>query len=120
MENFYDKLDLKYPERAVLSEKYHISDTGPKSFYIPVLMPYVQNSTNVTSVPNRSYELQNDNKNIGLSNYTTGSTIKIKIPEYIANTVPRDIYGYVHPGIEFIVVFLGGDINKPKIIGGDW
>ena len=30
---------------------------------------------------------------------------------------PADKYGNVYPGQKFIVVFVGGDIDKPRIIG---
>lgn len=120
MENFYDELDLRYPEIAILTERFYAHSPGKESFYLPVLMPYMPNNNNTTSVPVRTKDLQNKENNIGLSKYTTSSTIKIKVPDYIAADAPTNKYGYVLPGTEFIVVFIGGDINKPRIIGGNW
>ena len=120
MENFYDNLDLKYPEIAILSQGFNKHNSGLRSFYIPVLMPYRSNNNTAISTPIRTPDLKNDNKNIGLTSYTTSSSIKLKIPRYIESSIPSDEYGNVSAGIEFYVVFIGGDINKPRIIGGNF
>ena len=119
MENFYDNLDLKYPEIAVVAERFHVS-SNTAQFYIPVLMPYKTNTVKTTSTPNRPSGLMNKDNNIGLSNYTTGSTIRLRVPRWILSDAPRDEYGYVYKDTEFVIVFIGGDINKPTIIGGNW
>ena len=118
-ENFYENLDLKYPETVVLAANTYPGSVGP--FYIPVLTPYQPSSTNkVDRKILKSNNLMNAENNITITNSTISNTLQLKIPEYLGNDAPRDISGRVISGTKFIVVFIGGDINQPKIIGGDW
>lgn len=118
-ENFYENLDLKYPETVVLAANTYPGSVGP--FYIPVLTPYQPSSTNkVDRKILKSNNLMNAENNITITNSTISNTLQLKIPEYLGNNAPRDISGRVISGTKFIVVFIGGDINQPKIIGGDW
>ena len=118
-ENFYENLDLKYPETAVLAARCYPGAIG--SFYIPVLTPYQPSSTSkVDKKILRSNNLMNAENNITISNSTVSNTLSLKIPEYIGNNAPRDLNGRIIEGTKFILVFIGGDINQPKIIGGDW
>lgn len=118
-ENFYETLDLKYPESAILASRCYPGSVG--SFYIPVLTPYQPSSTNkVDKKVLRTNNLMNADNNITITNSTVSNTLQLKIPAYIGNDAPRDINGRIIEGTKFIVIFIGGDINQPKIIGGDW
>ena len=35
----------------------------------------------------------------------------------ILNIIPTDEYRYIDKGSKWIVVFIGGDINQPQLIG---
>lgn len=118
---YYDGLDLAYPQIAKLAEKCSKFSPGKRSFYIPTLMAYKDQSLkNDNPVPVSNAILQNENKDVGLSSYTLGSTIKIYIPQSIAIHAPTDKNQMMQPGLEFLVEFAGGDINRPIIIGGAW
>ena len=119
--DFYEGLDLNNVQIARLMEKCSKFSPGVRAFYIPSLMAYKSESLkNDNPVPVNTAGLMNDNKNIGFSKYTLGSTIKLFIPQYIAMYAPSDKDGIMQPGLEFLISFIGGDMNRPVIIGGAW
>lgn len=186
--DYYDNLDLKYPEIAICIDRIDRTNPGELRFYVPILTPDMQMDINNpidTKIRQNSGNLVNKmNKpevgNIDLSNY-----IKIKLPrelcalfhgtwhwesipegkieaeiDYwsdqkghiaghgvvgpplphsvlnatvtaqheegyeesighykgIVKMMPTDYYRYIPPGSKWVVVFIGGDINKPCII----
>ena len=176
--DFYDELDLRYPEIAICLDKIDRTNPGTKNFYIPVLTPNVDTDsqkpkvqtyrqTNSTlanaSKPNiSSIEIQNfipitipkelcafvggnynvvnvdsidiaSNGNITISGSTEdggGIIHSHRLGRYsynlsgkettykgILNIIPTDEYRYIKEGSKWIVVFIGGDINKPQLIG---
>lgn len=121
LNNFYEGLDLSYPQIAVLAETCSKFSPGTRSFYIPSLMAYKDQSlANDNPVPLNKNNLLNDDKNIGLDKYILGSTIRLFIPQHISMFAPSDNNCMMQPGLEFLVVFAGGDITRPVIIGGAW
>lgn len=103
--DFYDNLDLKYPEIAVALETY-----GNK-FNIPILTPFIANAGKSPSKSTASALNKNNIKNkdsLPISRITTQNYVTLSVPSYL---------GTVHKGDKFIIVFVGGDINKIRIIG---
>lgn len=120
--NYYGNVDLKYPEIAVMIEPFinHMSPGTPK-FYVPALLPFKGSSMqNSPAVPFNSSGLLNANSGIGLSSYSDGAYLNLSIPEWIRPSIPHDILQNIIVGTEFVVHFLAGDINKPRIIAGEW
>lgn len=178
--DFYETLDLRYPEIAVCIDRIDRTDPGVLNFYIPILTPNLdttslkkktetvhQNSSmiaNAQSVNISNVKIQNyipiklpkelcafvggdfhvlnvenmeikENGNITISGSTSVSggdahshstlsgmgsfTIDGNQTHYkgILNIIPTDEYRYIEPGSKWIVVFIGGDIGKPQIIG---
>ena len=179
--DFYEELDLRYPEIAVCIEKIDRTNPGKKKFYIPVLTPNLDTKslkTKVETVHQNSSNIANENgpniENIKIQNYIeiylpkelcafvggdfniknqkditvnsngtmtlSGSTsiggglgphshstlagsgsydIKGKDTVFkgVLNSIPTDKYRYIEKGSKWIVVFIGGDISKPQIIG---
>lgn len=118
MKDYYEELDLRYPEIAVAAEEFFTTQ-GSAKFYIPVLMPMVSNTTrsNREGFPSSTNILNKDRPNISKTAYTTGY---ITIPihsERMGHWSHRKIPNLVPRGAEFIVIFVGGDINKPRILG---
>lgn len=124
MSDFYDKLDLKYPEIAIAMEDIDRSNPGKIKFIIPVLTPNLDSTrlmsntiyqTKANLRNNSSFKLEVEN--ITLTNY-----IEIPVPSEVCMTLvcgtigmPDDIR-YIKKGSKWIVVFVGGDITKPRII----
>lgn len=181
MSNFYDELDLKYPEIAIAMEKIDRLNPGVVQFSIPILTPNMDNSkiTNNT-IHQNSLNLKNkDKKNFEIENINVSNFIQIKVPKSLCVPESFDIViedcdlnvfkaidngskinvslhqidkfdssrysitnisnsttnmnitkvsgevrytltaedRYIDAGSKWIVVFIGGDITKPQIIG---
>ena len=179
--NFYDDLDLRYPEIAVCIDRIDRTNPGTKNFYIPILTPNLdtsslkkkeevvrQNSSMIVNqqavnignvriqnyipitIPKELCVFATDSYNItgSLSSLSTNGNISISgrtgsggsgegshshstlsgggTATYDSSSssfsgtgtlIPLDSTRYIEPGSKWIVVFIGGDINKPQIIG---
>ena len=185
--NFYDNLDLKYPEIAIALDKIDRVDPGEIRFIIPILTPNMDiESAKEETVHLDSSKLKNADKSlVEISNLTKKNFIKLKLPKelcafvggaynvlededrdkrhsivYLRNAkmvtedahqsgggfvaeggsfdvtgqvsgkmkydegemtgrlklIPTDEFRYIKAGSRWIVVFVGGDITKPRII----
>lgn len=105
--NFYDELDLKYPEIAICIEN---TETNIGKFMIPILTPML----NI----NEPYIKRHDE--FDTHNIINSEDIKISpvnLSNYIELKLPKG-YDSAKKDDKFIVIFIGGDINKPVLIGG--
>lgn len=185
--NFYDNLDLKYPEIAIALDKIDRVKPNKVRFIIPILTPNMNiNSAHEEIIHLDNSKLKNADKSIvEIGNLTKKNYIKLKIPKelcafvggvynvleddnkdtrnsivYLKNAemlteeanqsgsgsvieggsidvygrisgkmkysdgeitgrlklIPTDEFRYIEPGSRWIVVFVGGDITKPRII----
>ena len=180
--DFYDELDLRYPEIAICIDIIDRTNPGTKNFYIPILTPNVDTTsltTKTETVYQNNASIANENK-VNISNVKIQNYIPITIPKELCaytggnyiiknnntpigvditgeisitgnteyapglashmhstldgigrthiygsinkyegdlNIVPRDDERYIPAGSKWIVVFIGGDIGKPQIIG---
>lgn len=113
--NFND-IDLKYVEVAILMQvtnKYH---PGVCPFYLQSLTPSQPKTTETQTIPFTGNNLMNDSS-IGASSLESGSTIELELPREIARQFPVK---WIPQGTRFLVLFIGGDITKPVIIGRDY
>lgn len=112
--NFYNDLDLKYPEIAIALE------TNSNKFYIPVLMGLIEGAGSVPITINTrvsSSNIRNKNNNLAISSVTKQNYITLSVPSYLYYE-DHNITGIKwNKGDKFIIVFVGGDINKIRIIG---
>ncbi len=113
-ENYYEKLDLKYPEIAEAAEGFYTYQESAR-FYIPILMPLVGSSSNIstTRIPPNTNILNKNRPRISSTAYSSGSVViplrRERLGTFYNNYVPK--------GTKFIVVFIGGDINNIAILG---
>lgn len=186
--NFYDDLDLKYPEIAIALQDIDRTNPGIVKFSIPVLTPNMDNSkaTNQTVFQQDKTSLQNRDTKPEIENLTVSNYVEIEVPKelcaFVGGTFEvlesyswpnaeskdsilhvRDAYitispahqqgsgsvveggsfsvsgsvsgnmdfkdgiptgflnlmpvdRYIKAGSKWIVVFIGGDITKPKIV----
>ena len=105
--NFYEDLDLRYPEIAICLED---TDTNIGKFFIPILTPTLNKSKPYLE-KNNDFYVKNliNNNNLNISPVYFSNYIELKLPKGI-NSAKKDD--------KFIVIFIGGDINKPVLIGG--
>jgi hypothetical protein len=170
--DFYENLDLTYPEIGICAEKIDRCRPGKKKFFIPILTPYIDTSTPKTStVVQRNSNIMNyDKSSVEVSNLTELNYIEIEIPKELCAYVggdfevkgkleskyetytiqgngtvgPPESYSvlsatgttlngttkvegkmlikpverdrYIEKNSKWLIVFIGGDINKPRVI----
>lgn len=115
--NFYDQTDLRYPEIAVCLE----DTSGPTGkFAIPILTPFMDNdSPSTTTIYNDSGKtlLSGTRQELEIGNCTMSNYLVLELPDIVKHEKnyhnPKLI---VRKGEKFIAVFVGGDINKCKLI----
>ena len=64
----------------------------------------------------RNPNIINKNK-LTTGSVQTGSNILIEMPKEVVRNFPTK---YIPPGTRFTISFLGGDINKPVVVGRDY
>ena len=158
--DFYDKLDLKYPEIAICIERIDRLDPGNPKFIIPVLTPNLNtNSEFSKSIFQNDSNIRNGDISPEIANITMNNYITIPLPKELCgnydttflqcarmlvdvdldcvtsnngeyhncngtlNKEFQTLYDvltsksrYIEKGSKWIVVFVGGDITKPRII----
>lgn len=119
MTNFYDTLDLKYPEIGIAVEEINRNNPGRVKMIIPILTPNMDNTKIIekTAYQNQS-NLMNIKKNLNIQNIKITNYVEIPVPAEIC-TLPdystEDKF-IIPAGSKWIIVFIGGDITKPRAI----
>ena len=114
--DFFDNLDLRYPEIVECLER-----NGTK-FYVPILMGLIENAggqpKDITeNNSSNTSKIRNKNNNLGISNITKTNYITLTVPENLWYS-NYNITGIKYEkGDRFIVVFVGGDLSKIRIVG---
>lgn len=176
--DFYDNLDLKYPEIGIAMQDIDRTNPGKVKFIIPILTP---NMDTTKLVEQKAYQnssnLMNADKTLEIENISITNYIEIPMPkelcafvggefnvenvgnmterhqgnitiggntgssggiththatlsgtgdlrfhgiqtEYkgVLKITPTDEYRYIKKGSKWIIVFVGGDITKPRVI----
>ena len=103
-ESFYESLDFKYPELGTVIE----NGSGNVKMYIPALMPFVENAgDDPKTIKNKINSKSNilSKSPLSISDTTSSNYINVKIN------------GSAYKGDQYVIVFIGGDPNKPVAIG---
>lgn len=105
--NYYKDHNYNMLEMAVCLE---VTDDGKGKFYIPALTPFLDNSEpyDKTDPPVSTSNIISGTKGLDIEQCITSNYISMSIPSHINNISVRD---------KFVISFIGGDINKPYIIG---
>ena len=112
----YDNLNLDYTEVGILTSVCNKYKPGYQTFYVQALNPLNYKSNTVSTAHASTSNSINANKpKAGTINY--GSNLRIELPKEVARQFPTK---YIPPGTRFLISFLGGDINKPVVVGRDY
>ena len=125
---FYQNLDLRYPELAICIED---SVDGIAKFYIPVLTPILESDKpyDITDINISKSNILSDTSSMEINECTSSNYLELRLPskEFMMssfNSTNNSIDNTRTPitdscskGDIFVVVFIGGDPNKPVIIG---
>lgn len=110
---FYKDKKFEYPEIAILMDK-NINKENPMGrFVIPILTPNFNNERLSISEKPRidTSNIVNHNTN-NITSVTEQNFVTLTIPDYMfSNGIEYN------KGDKFIVVFIGGDVNRIQIIG---
>ena len=103
---FYKNLDLRYPELAICME----DCTNIGKFFIPILFPLLNNDQiqENTDLNISTRNIKSDIGNLNIGKCTTVNYIELKLPLHVP---------IAKKGDKFVIVFIGGDINKPCLLG---
>ncbi len=104
---FYQDLQLKYPEFAICLED---SSNGVAKFYIPVLTPILDSDSpyDKTDINVSTRNIINDVSTMNIQACTRSNYLSLKLPQNDNECKKGD---------KFVIVFIGGDPNKPYILG---
>lgn len=104
--NYYASHNYNMLEMAICLE---VIDNKGK-FYIPALTPFLDGSEPYDKQDDliSTSNILSDTKCLDIEPCTTSNYILIAIPDHINNISAND---------KFVISFIGGDINKPYIIG---
>lgn len=130
---YYQDLDLRYPELAICLED--ANENGIAKFYIPVLTP-ILDSEEIHDEEDHNISKSNilsDSSSMNIKACKSSNYIELQLPEVnrcectIDGTcehcghpicVPKHYkYDPCHKGDKFAIIFIGGDPNKPFILG---
>lgn len=123
--DFYENLDLKYPEIAIAIDKIDRLNPQPTRFIIPILTPSMPNeSISNNKIYQNKVNLQNLSKDtVEVGNIDACNYITISMPKEVCgiiycdniDNIPNSVR-YINPWSKWLVVFVGGDITNPRII----
>ena len=119
MYDFYDKMDLKYPEIAIAMDDIDRANPGDVRFIIPVLTPLMNNTKPVSDIIRQNkLNLMNDKSvRLEIDNIRVTNTVSISVPQEVCNVYRlTNDNRIIKSGSKWIVVFVGGDITKPRIV----
>lgn len=88
-ENFYEELDLRYPEIAICLDKIDRVNPGKKKFMIPVLTPDV-NPSDITPKENKIIQQPGF-----IENQTSVVLSPVIVRNYIEIVIPRELCAYM-------------------------
>lgn len=114
--DFYDSLDLKYPEIGIAIQDINRDNPGKVKMIIPILTPNMDSSREINKmVYQNTSNLMNENKiNIGIRDINVTNYIEIPFQKEVC--MSNDSNRIIEKGSKWLVVFVGGDITKPRVI----
>ena len=117
---FYQDLDLRYPELAICLED---SVNGVAKFYIPILTPVLDSDKpyDTTDINISKSNILSDTSAMEINACTSSNYLELQLPKIkVYNSVTKSFFEVNDECIKgdvFVVSFIGGDPNKPFILG---
>ena len=112
--DFFKNLDFRYPEIVECLKK------NGKEFYVPIVMGLVDDAgldPKEKKIPNTSSKIKNKVNNLEISKITKYNYINLEVPSYLWYPDYETTGIKYKKGDKFIVIFVGGDIDKIRIVG---
>ena len=104
---FYQNLDLRYPELAICIED---SQDNIAKFFIPILTPILNGDKpyDETDINVSKTNIISDSSSMDISACTSSNYLELILPDTVKNCSKGD---------KFVIIFIGGDPNKPVLLG---
>lgn len=114
--DYYQQQDFRFVEVATAIDRFYYTSKG--KFFINSITPLLSSGSALNDSKGKSSttNILNYSSKLNISSCTVSNYVDLLVPEYIAREM-RDINGYISKGTKFLIVFVGGDINKPRIMG---
>lgn len=114
--DYYRDSSFCYTEKAIVLEDFHY--LSPGKFYIPAIIPTVGGGSPFSSsVPKGSTSnIVNYSSKHGIQSCTVSNYVELMVPIYIGEHI-KNIVDMIVKGTEFIVTFVGGEVDDPRILG---
>lgn len=115
--DYYQQQQFNFLEIAIALQKFHYRSEG--KFYIPAITPLISSGAPKDSKKNRiaTTNILNYNSKLAVQSFTLSNFIPLRVPRYMCDETIIDESGYISEGAKFLISFVGGDINKPRIVG---
>lgn len=105
---FYQDLDLRYPELAICIGK--TDSRYIAKFFIPILTPTLDKDKpyDITDINISKSNILSDSSSMDITACTSSNYLELNIPDSVTD---------IEIGDKCVVIFVGGDPNKPVILG---
>lgn len=114
--NYYQEQDFKFVEIATVLERFYYSSKG--KFFINTITPLLSSGSALDDTKSKSStsNILNYEEKLNINSYTLSNYVSLNVPRYMSNDL-TDMNGYISKGTKFLVSFIGGDVNNPRIVG---
>lgn len=112
-------MNMNTIEIGIVLENFHYRSKG--KFFIPSLFPTLSSSSPYTnSIPPGSTANIINKPSLPISSINMSNYVDLMVPEYVTTELPKVPYTnneIIAKGAQVQIMFTGGDITKPKVIG---
>ena len=113
--NYYEEQNFNLTEIGVVMED--VSYTKAAKINIPAIMPGISDTKAFSTIKSKYHtnNIINKSGRANIRSCTISNYVSLKIPVYIGKSIADG--GSIKKGTKFIISFVGGEINKPRVIG---
>lgn len=116
--NYFQEKIMKYVEIGIVLEDFNYKEKG--KIFIPILLP---ETTRTAPVRNKAIKVPTNNilNRTGVNGISTpeiSNYVELSVPLYIGESL-KDENDIIKKDTVFLITFVGGEINHPRIIGVD-
>lgn len=114
--DFYQAKEFAYPEVGIVLEDFKYTSKG--KIYIPILTPTMKGDKPIKEKKSKgsTSNIVNYNAKHGIKDCITSNYVELYVPTYIGYEIKNN-KDMILKGTKFIISFIGGEVNDPKIIG---
>lgn len=114
--NFFQNKEMHYNELGVVLEDFYYTEKA--KVYIGVLLPEIQGNSPINNniVRGSTSNILNKTGSQGITSAQVSNYVELLVPRYIGETLKNNI-NIIKKGTQLLISFIGGEINKPVVVG---